>query len=143
MLSFNMKGDYHHFRLHRDMRPMFRVRVDPGGGLPERFFEFVALPFGWSMSDYWFCRLTRRSTVLLRNCMGCRVLVYMDDFLVCRSQGAATTRKDCRLFGPRSYPCDKLGCERASYQRGLDRAFLDSDVSRRSSFSGPTSTYCT
>jgi hypothetical protein len=38
---------------------MFRVRVDPGGGKPERLFEFIALPFWWSMSGYWFVRLTR------------------------------------------------------------------------------------
>jgi hypothetical protein len=28
----------------------FQGKNGPGGGLPERFFEFVTLPFGWSMS---------------------------------------------------------------------------------------------
>jgi hypothetical protein len=34
LLSFDLKGGYHHFRLHKDMRAIFRVRVDPGGRLP-------------------------------------------------------------------------------------------------------------
>jgi hypothetical protein len=45
LLSFDLKAGYHHFRLHKDMRAMFRVRVDSRGGLPERYFEFIALPF--------------------------------------------------------------------------------------------------
>jgi hypothetical protein len=96
LLSFDLKGGYHHFRLHKDMREMFRVRVDPGGGLPERFFEFIALPFGWCMSGYWFVRIVRRLTDHLRNHLDYRVLAYLDDFLVGPSLGRAATARDCR-----------------------------------------------
>jgi hypothetical protein len=48
---FDLKSGYRHFRLHRDMRPVYRLRVHPGGGEQERSFEFIALPLGWYMSD--------------------------------------------------------------------------------------------
>jgi hypothetical protein len=97
----DLKGRYHHFRLHQGMGPKLRVRVDPGRGLPERFFEFVALLFGRSMSRLLVlptvCRLTRGCTGLLKNRMGFWVLAYLDDFLIFPSQSSSTTTTDCRL----------------------------------------------
>jgi hypothetical protein len=54
-------------------------------------------------------------------------------------QGECNDVHKCSELG--SYLCDKHGWERESYLRRLDRAFFDSDLSHRSSFSGPAYTY--
>jgi hypothetical protein len=43
LLSFDLKGGYHHFRLHKDIRAMFRVRVDPRGWLAGAVFRVYFL----------------------------------------------------------------------------------------------------
>jgi hypothetical protein len=56
MLSMDLKSGYHHLRLHFDMRQYFSVTVMMADGTM-RFFQYIALPFGWGRSGYWFVRL--------------------------------------------------------------------------------------
>jgi hypothetical protein len=59
LLPMDLRSAYHHFRLHPDMRKYFTVRVVMADGV-ERYFQYLVLPFGWSRSGYWFCRLVQR-----------------------------------------------------------------------------------
>lgn len=46
-----------------------------------RYYQCVALPFGWGRSPLWFTRLMAPFLAKLRS-YGYRVLPYMDDFLI-------------------------------------------------------------
>lgn len=89
LISFDLESGYHQFRLHPTMRKWFVVKF------AGRWFQYVALPFGWRLSGYWFVRLVGRFTAMLRRTLRYRVLQYVDDFLVAPSVGRHSTRRDC------------------------------------------------
>lgn len=53
LLSWDFKSGYNHFRLHPSMRKLLLVNF------MGRFFQNIALPFGWGPSGYWFIKITR------------------------------------------------------------------------------------
>jgi hypothetical protein len=59
MLSTDLLSGYHHVRLHPEMRRYFSVTVMMADGTM-RCCQYIALPFGWSRSGYWFMRLVSR-----------------------------------------------------------------------------------
>lgn len=88
LLSFDIKAGYRHFRLHDAMRPYVLFHYDG------RVYASVALPFGWSMSPYWFTRLLKPMVGWLRQ-NGFRVLAYLDDFLVGLRTALPATASEC------------------------------------------------
>lgn len=90
MIAFDLQGGYHHLRLHPKMRSLFVVRFG------DRYFRYIALPFGWRHSGYWFVRILTRFWTHLRVKLKWRVLDYIDDALVCPSSRRPSTSKDCR-----------------------------------------------
>jgi hypothetical protein len=110
LLSMDSRSAYHHFRLHHfrlhpGVRKYFTVRVVVMADSIERFFQSLVLPFGWSRSGYWFCRLVQRFWMMVKNTLGYRVLSYVDDFAIAPSLGRAATAADCRKA---SRPIDEL-----------------------------------
>jgi hypothetical protein len=101
MISFDIQSGYRHFRLAPHMRDMFLFRY------AGRFFQCVALPFGWGRSPMWFTKLLRPKVQHLRSSELYRVLPYLDDFLIVPSQagiiadlavcGGATSKIDALL----------------------------------------------
>jgi Reverse transcriptase (RNA-dependent DNA polymerase) len=95
LLSMDLRSGYHHFRFHPDMRKYFTVRVVMADGV-ERYFQYLVLPFGWSRSGFWFCRLVQRFWMMVKKTLGYRVLSYVDDLAIAPSLGRAATAADCR-----------------------------------------------
>jgi hypothetical protein len=95
LLSMDLRSGYHHFRFHPDIRKYFTVRVVMADDV-ERFFQYLVLPFGWSRSGYWFCRLVQRFWMMVKKTLGYWVLSYVDDFAFAPSLGRAATAADCR-----------------------------------------------
>jgi hypothetical protein len=60
-----------------------------------RYFRYLALPFGWSRSGYWFSRLASPYLATFKSRFGYRVLSYVDHYLICRSTGTASKKMDC------------------------------------------------
>jgi hypothetical protein len=52
------------------------------------------LPFGWSRSGYWFCRLVNRFWTIFQQRYRYRVCSYVDDFAVMPSVGRPATEAD-------------------------------------------------
>jgi hypothetical protein len=94
MISMDLKSDYHHLRLHPDMRQYFSVSVMTVDGMV-RYFQYIALPFGWSRSGYWFIQIVTRFWTYVTRVLGCRVQSYIDYFLICPSLGRRSTEEDC------------------------------------------------
>lgn len=95
LISMDLSSGYNHFRLHPGMRKYFTVSVQYANGA-ERYFQYIALPFGWSRSGYWFCRLVERFWTMVRKRLSYRVLSYVDDFAIAPSMGLAATSEDCQ-----------------------------------------------
>lgn len=91
MVSFDIKSGYRHFRLAPAMRRWFLFHYQG------RYYQAIALPFGWGRSPMWFTQLLRPLVRYLRSVLRYRVLPYLDDFLVVPSPIGRRARKtDCR-----------------------------------------------
>ena len=91
LLTWDFRSGYNHFRLHPSMRKYFVVRF------MGRHFRYIALPFGWGPSGYYFIKITRWITRYLQEHFGWRVLQYVDDNAVCPARpGKTATMEDCR-----------------------------------------------
>lgn len=90
MLSFDWKSGYRHFALHPRMWDWFLFQYD------RKFYRCIALPFGWTRSPYWFCHLLSPLTRYLRSALLCRVLQWIDDYLLIPGVGTvASAPEDC------------------------------------------------
>ena len=90
MLSFDIEKRFRHLRLHPAMRDWFIFRYDG------KYYQCVALPFGWGRSPLWFTRLMAPFVAEMRS-YGYRVLPYMDDFpLIPTPYGVKSGPADCR-----------------------------------------------
>lgn len=90
LLSMDIAKGYRHFRLHPTMRDWFLFRWEG------RYYQCVALPFGWGRSPLWFTQLMRPFLGELRQRHGFRVLGYLDDFLIAPSPyGVVAGRAHC------------------------------------------------
>lgn len=93
LIYMDLKSGYDHFRLHKDMRKYFIVSVLLANGVV-RYFRYVVLPFGWSKSNHWFCRLVNRAWTMVKRRFGYRVCSYVDDFAAVSSMGRPATSRD-------------------------------------------------
>lgn len=55
----------------------------------------MVLPFWWSRSGYWFCRLVGRFWIFVKKTLRYRVLSFVDDFALAPSSGRASTSALC------------------------------------------------
>lgn len=100
LLSFDWKSGYRHFALHSRMWDWFIFKYDG------RYYRCIALPFGWSASPYWFVKLLSPLSRYMRQTLGLRVLVWLDDYLLAPGDGSRpSTKEDCRRISSR---LDKL-----------------------------------
>lgn len=90
MIAFDLQVGYNHFRLHPAISVYFTVKFGT------RYFQYIALPFGWRRSGVWFVRLTSRLWTYLRKRYGWRILDHIDDILVCPNGGKRSKARDCR-----------------------------------------------
>lgn len=89
-LSMDIEKGYRHFRLHPCMRDWFIFRYN------RRYYQCVALPFGWGRSPLWFTMFMSAFVKKLRS-EGLRVLAYLDDFLVApSSHGVVSSSEHCK-----------------------------------------------
>ena len=95
LITMDLKSGYNHFRLHKDMRKYFVVSVLLADGTV-RYFKYIVLPFGWTRSGHWFCRLVARFWTMVKRSRGFRVCCYVDDFAVAPSMGRRSTQDDCK-----------------------------------------------
>jgi hypothetical protein len=72
LLSMDLRSGFNHFRVHKDMRKYFTVRVKLRHRR-HRVFQYLVLPFGWSRSGYWFSRLVQRFWTMVKRRYGYRV----------------------------------------------------------------------
>lgn len=90
-LSMDLYKGYRHFRLAPAMRDWFIFRYEG------RYYQCVALPFGWGRSPLWFTQLMVVFVRELRR-VGYRVLSYLDDFLIAPSKwGITSTSEHCQV----------------------------------------------
>lgn len=87
-ISFDIKAGYRHFYLHPSIRDFFLFHYNG------RYFQRIALPFGWSRSAFWFITLLKPFVHRMRE-WGCRALGYIDDFLVAPRVGGGAKEEDC------------------------------------------------
>lgn len=107
-LSFDIRKGYRHFRLAPAMRNWFIFHYYG------KFYQCVALPFGWGRSTLWFTQFMAVFVKEVRR-LGMRVLAYLDDFLegtvsswsgriaggLCLgTHGAEGTTEEARSFPP-------------------------------------------
>lgn len=93
MISFDWKGGYRHFALHSKMWNWFLFHYDG------RFYRCIALPFGWTRSPYWFCHILSPLTRYIRSALNCRVLTWIDDYLLVPGVGTVpSTSEDCEVL---------------------------------------------
>lgn len=85
-LSMDISKGYRHFRLHPRMRDWFIFRWDG------RYYQCVALPFGWGRSPLWFTQFMAIFVKQLR-CLEFRVLAYLDDFLIAPTRAGVVARR--------------------------------------------------
>lgn len=81
LISFDLQGGYRAVRLHRNMEKYFMFTCG------KRFYTCCTLPFGWSHSPMWFTKVMSPVVKHLRVVIGCRVLPYLDDFLLIAGNG--------------------------------------------------------
>lgn len=90
LLSFDWKSGYRHMRLHSRMWNWFLFQYNG------KFYRCIALPFGWTRSPYWFCHLLSPVTRYMRSALCCRVLQWIDDYLLVPGTGSVpSTSEDC------------------------------------------------
>ena len=90
-LSMDLYKGYRHFRLAPAMRDWFIFHY------AGRYYQCVALPFGWGRSPLWFTQLMAVFVTELRR-KGYRVLSYLDDFLLAPSvAGVVSSPHHCLL----------------------------------------------
>ena len=58
-----------------------------------KYFSYVVLPFGFSLSPYFFTKVLRPVVKYLRS-QGVRLSLYVDDFLICASASVITDHTD-------------------------------------------------
>lgn len=88
-LSMDIRNGYRHFRLAPQMRDWFIFHY------AGRYYQCVALPFGWGRSPLWFTQLMATFVKELRR-SELRVLAYLDDFLlVPTTSGIVSRHEDC------------------------------------------------
>jgi len=103
MISFDVQSGYRHLRIHPDILDYFCFRYNG------RFYQCLALPFGWGPSGYWFGKLMAPVVRRIRS-WGYLVLSYVDDFLVVPKRYAMATSRDCRRASARiSILLNRLG----------------------------------
>ena len=94
-MSWDIKSGSRHFYLHPRMRDFFLFRYNG------RYHLCIALPFGWGPSVLWFTKLLRPLVKHLIECVGYRILPYIDDFACAPSPlGRASTRHGKTARGP-------------------------------------------
>lgn len=76
MVTLDLRSGYHHFRFHADSQRYL------GFNIMDRFFEPVALNFGFTQAPWIFHKIMREVVRHLRANHGVRVLSYLDDFLL-------------------------------------------------------------
>ena len=74
-MSFDLQDGYHCVAVHKDHRQYFTICIDG------QAYQFTVLPFGWSLSPWYFTKVMRVLVRKLRS-SGLRVLPYLDDFLI-------------------------------------------------------------
>lgn len=84
-LTMDVEKGYRHMRLHPKVRDWLLSLYAC------RYYQCVALLFGWSLSALWFTQFMALFVKVLRG-WGFRVLAYIDDFLMAPSSGRASTR---------------------------------------------------
>ena len=94
-ISMDIHKGYRHFRLHPSMRDWFVFRY------AGKYYQCVALPFGWGRSPPWFKMLMAILVGELRG-LGYRTLAYLDDFLLAPSSpGVVSTKAHCAAAAAR------------------------------------------
>ena len=81
LLSFDLEGGYRHVRMHPLMEKYFYFHF------AGQYYVCLTLPFGWGHSPYWFTQAMAPFVRYLREALCCRVLVYLDDFLLAAGVG--------------------------------------------------------
>lgn len=92
LVTLDLRSGYHHFRFHADSQRYL------GFNIVDRFFEPVALNFGFTQAPWIFHKIMREVVRHLRASHGIRMLSYLDDFLLLgRSKEEATQARDTVL----------------------------------------------
>ena len=103
MPSFDVKSGYQHLRLHPDMMDDF-VFCHNG-----RYYQCLAMLFGWGPASFWFTAFMAPVTSLILH-WGHRVLVYIDEVLLIPCQEYSSRKRDCeRASRSINWLLDSLG----------------------------------
>lgn len=89
MLSMDIVKGYRLLRIHPSMRDWFLF------SFAGKFYQCIALPFGWGRSPLWFTQVIALLARALRG-LSYRVLCYLDDFLIVPAPfGTTSTKAHC------------------------------------------------
>lgn len=95
LVTLDLRSGYHHFRFHPSVQPYL------GFNILDRFFEPVALNFGFTLSPYIFHKIVRQVVRYLRQEHRVRMMSYLDDFLLVAStydEALETRETVCGVF---------------------------------------------
>ena len=85
--SIDLKDGFYHIPINCDNREYLSFQFEG------KYFSYVVLPFGFSLSPYFFTKVLRPVVKYLRS-QGVRLSLYVDDFLICASASVITDHTD-------------------------------------------------
>jgi hypothetical protein len=88
--SIDLKDGFDHIPIKREHQEYLSFQFEG------HYYSYVVLPFGFSLSPYFFAKVLRPVVTYLCS-QGVRLNLYVDDFLVCASLSLVTDRTDLVL----------------------------------------------
>ena len=87
LVTLDIKSGFHHLPIHPDYQKYL------GFCWRNKYYIWCVLPFGLSVSPFYFCKCIRQVIKYLREA-DIRISVYMDDFILAASEDTIVSRKD-------------------------------------------------
>jgi hypothetical protein len=88
--SIDLKDGFYHVPVNKDYQKYFSFYFEG------KYYSYVVLPFGFSLSPYFFAKVLRPVVTYLRS-LNIRLSLYVDDFLICAEVSKITDSTDQTL----------------------------------------------
>jgi len=90
LVTADIKDGFFHVPVHTEFQTYLGIEFRG------KFYKWTCLPFGLSLSPYFFCKTLRPIVGFLRQ-SGLRVVLYVDDFILCAPDNVIEEHKDFLL----------------------------------------------
>ena len=90
LTSVDLKDGFYHIRVQDSHQELLSFQFEG------RYFSYVSLPFGFALSPYYFSKVLRPVVTYLRQ-LGVKLVLYVDDFLLCAKLSLVVDHTDLLL----------------------------------------------